>query len=657
MRRWLASPVVREVLAVAIVMAASLVIAASDMSAARERGIKPFFYQNYYEPAIRVACGQPFEIDMNGALSKDMLAFLKVERESLSCDAVQPSVNPNANPPTRIWYHLLVTVAAVWKISGISWAAIDGLAAFMLSLGAISVYGIFRLWMPAPIAIGLAVLSMLPGLKYLLFLRDLSKVPFILAALFVAALLGCRALSRGQLLTVMVAAGLWLGIGYGFRPDVLIGIPLIAVIAVFLRPGPVKENWAGGVLGAMLMSGAFVLAAAPLFSAFTSEVSSCHWHFSILGLSDAHTKLLGLQPGDISWLSHYDDNVLFRAVESYAERALSAPPVGYCSAMYDQVSKVMYLDSIATLPAEFLVRALAAAWHVIGFGFWGLPVIESGGPIGSLASEFRPVIRGAWLILWAAVVLTVLSRNVRLGLFACFSLAYLCAYPIVQFDTRHYFHLAFLTWIPVGLAVGWLWRCWGRTVGVVPGHGPGGGCAECEMPSRIAWLRAVAILSSIVAVGGATLLGARSYQERRVATLLDRYYLAPGTEAAIADRRVRQGNVRTTLVPVVPADGRRSTGRMLRLDLGGAGCKNAGMTLTLGVSGPDSGHEFTKQYTIAVASGPGMVTIFAPLYFERGLLDRVWMELQAADESCLVGARWLEPTALPALWLGAIARR
>jgi hypothetical protein len=231
-RALLRAPMLRETLCVMVVAGATLAASFVGMRAARSHGVVPFFYQSYYEPAVRVACGQPFGTDRAGPRSAELTAFLELKRDSLSCEAVPPPLDPDPNPPTRICYHLFVTVAAVWRVAGICWAAIDWVAAVMLAISAVSVYGIFRLYMRAPIACPLAVVSVLPGLRFLLYLRDMNKAPFLLSSFFLVALLATRKLSSRRVLALMTTSGLWLGVGYGFRPDVLIALPLLSATAV-----------------------------------------------------------------------------------------------------------------------------------------------------------------------------------------------------------------------------------------------------------------------------------------------------------------------------------------------------------------------------------------------------------------------------------------
>jgi len=644
-------PRVREALCVNLVALVSLVASFVAMRAARQLGVVPYFYQRYYEPAIRVACGQPFATDRDGRLSREMSAFLGLERAVLSCEAVPPPLNPDPNPPTRIWYHLFVTVAAVWRVTGISWAAIDGIAAFMMSISAVCVYGIFRLWIPAWIAIPLALVSILPGLRYLLYLRDVSKAPFILASLVVVAWLASRNLSRARFLALMVGIGLLLGMGYGFRPDVLIALPLLAATATLFRPAPLGRIWLGGIMGSFLMAGAFVLAARPVFSAFSSNVGSCHWHFSLLGLSDESTRQLVLPRGNVSWLSHPDDLIVWRSVESYAERVLGAPTVGFCTPTYDQVSKAVYLETITTFPGDFLRRALAAGGHTIAYGFWGLSPARRL-DVATLSAWFRYAILAGSLLLWVVVILTLLARNLRLGLFGCFALAYLSAYPIVQFHPRHFFHLAFLAWVPVGLVLTFLVKERRGLRGAVRTNEWRPWLAGLELPAAAARIRAVAILAGLLVFAGAVLIGARWYQEGRVAELFGRYLAAPGEVASVVETTEKDDRLRITYAPVVSRGGRDVTGRMLRVDLGGPACAAGAHELTLSLNGPDPGYEFRQDFRLALSPSRPATSLFSPMYFQRLRLDRVSIELSRNDKPCLIGAKWIDSAALPALWVG-----
>ena len=111
--------------------------------------------------------------------------------------------------------------------------------------------------------------------------------------------------------------------------------------------------------------------------------------------------------------------------------------------------------------------------------------------------------------------------------------------------------------------------------------------------------------------------------------------------------------MRITYSPVAPAEGRDITGRMLRVDLGGPACAPGAHELTLSLNGPDPGYEFRQDFTLATSQDRPATTLFSPTYFQRSRLDRVSIELSGNDKPCLIGAKWLDSTALPGLWVGA----
>jgi hypothetical protein len=635
-----------EAICVALVALTSLLASIAGLRLAHHVGVVPFFYQQNYEPAIRIACGQPFGADPR-SLSGEMTDFLDFRRSTLSCAAVPPPQQLNPYPPTRIWYHLLVTVGAVWRVTGISWSVIEGIAAAMMSMSAVCVYGILRMWIPRAISTPLAVVSILPGLRYLLYLRDINKAPFILASLFVVAWLASRDLSRTRFAAVMAGIGLLLGVGYGFRPDVLIALPLLATTAVLFRPGPVKSAWQSGMAGSVLMASAFALAASPALSALGHDIGSCHWHFALLGLSDEHTRQLGLSPTSVSWFPRADDLVVWRSVDSYAERALGEREVGFCTAAYDRASKALYLETITRFPGEIVRRGLAAAEGTIAYGFWGLLPMRRL-DAAALAPWIRYSVQAASIALWGVVILTLLANDVRTGLFACCALGYLCAYPIVQFHPRHFFHLAFLAWLPVGLVLGVL-------IAERGGRGEVGAWRTrgARLATTTGWLRAAATLVGLIVLGGLTLIGAERYQRGKVAELLGRYRNARGEPASVLESTEENGRVRTTYAPVIPPEGRTVTGRMLRLDLGGSKCTPGPHELTLVMSGPDPASAFEFARTFTLVRGLTPTALLAPIYFERARIDRVSTVLPAGDRACLIGATWLDSSTLPRLWVGA----
>ncbi len=612
----------------------------------RGLGIKPSFYQSSYEPAIRMACGQPFGIDMSGKITDEMRQFLKTEQQTLSCESVNQAATLEKNPSTRIWYHQFVATALIWKNTGISWPVLDGFAAALLAIAAVMVYALLRLLMPIPIAAALAVASILPGLRFLPYLRDLGKAPFILAGLFVTVWLVVRTPARLRLCGVMAALGVWLGIGYGFRPDVLIVLPLLIVTIFFFRPVSLKKGWLDDALASAVLFGTFIAAASPVFSAFNSNVGSCTWHFALLGLSEFNTRLLGVVPADYSWLVHYHDDAAWSSVESYGERVLSLPSVGYCTPLYDQASKAFYFDIFRTFPGDFMARGLAAAQHVIGSGFWGFPWAKLTPALNEFFTSNRAVIQGIFTAGWAAIVLIALAWNIRVGLFSIFALAYLSSYPVIQFELRHYFHLAFLTWLPAGIAISWMAR--------TRNNGLGERIAAIGLPGPAAWIRAIAILTTLIVVGGAFYLGMRHYQAAAVQRLFEHYLKATGGNTAVSSKHIQGGSAILTLPAPIRSDQNMHNGRMLRLDIGGPGCTSGTKKIVAELAGSDPNYVFTKEFVFDFSPSRPHASAFIPTYFQQQRLTTLSLVVPQQDIGCVEYASWLQSNELPSLWVTAI---
>jgi hypothetical protein len=624
-----------------------LVLALLSASDSRSNGQVPFFYQSYYEPAVRMACGQSFGVDSSGELSEEMLRFLQNKQQTLSCEHVVPSDNLEPNPHSRVWYHLFATTAQYWKITGISWSAIDGLAAGLLALGAVALYLMLQLWTPALLAASITVLSVLPAMPYLLFLRDLNKTPFILGSLLVAAWLVSRCPTKPLLFSAMAGIGAWIGIGYGFRPDALIGLPLLAVAATFFRGGKLRHESLIGAAASLLMFGAFVAAASPIFSAFNANVGTCHWHFALLGLADAHGSALRMAPVDYTILTHYDDFLVARTVESYATRVLSMPPTGYCTPAYGTASMAVYLQSISTFSGDFLSRALLVARGVASFAL----------------TDNDSTVQNISILAWVLVLVGLMTKNLRLGLFALFALVYLCAYPIVQFDTRHYFHLAFLNWLPAGLIISALgaWLIRGNASAILM-RLRGDTVIPLELPKPRALLLALTVFTCLVLVATAIIQAAKIHQQWQTKKLFRAYLSAPTQQAIRFDAHSEPNRVTWSLPEPKPSHSSTPSaglvpvnGRMLRIELGGEMCTDGKKILTLAIAGPTPDNRIQRNYDVEKSPNQQFAIIFAPQYFSvsrLGSLDHVELSLAREDRGCLVDAHWVDSDALPSLWVG-----
>jgi hypothetical protein len=455
-------------------------------------------------------------------------------------------------------------------------------------------------------------------------------------------------------------------------------LPLLLATIFFFRPIPLKKGLLDSVVASIILLVCFFAAASPALSVFSAvtNVGSCTWHFGLLGLSEVHTSMLGLAPANYSWLPHYDDGQLWRLVESYAQRALNLPNVGYCTPLYDQAGQALYFDIFRTFPGDFITRGLAAAKHVIGSGFWGIPWTQMAPSWDAFFSGHRGILQLVFIAFWAFLILVALARNVRIGFFAIFALVYLNTYPAIQFDLRHYFHLAFLTWLPVGVFLGWIFsaivtalRKKSVLVAVTP---------LIKSPPIKAWSRAVIIAIMAFGIGYATFDYGRHAQAIKVQRLFDQYLQATGDEAIVASKTVKAGHIVWTLE--APGDirspeergktsrdqfgqrrqdeyrdNRRVHGYMLRLDIGGVNCTSGIKTISISLSGSGAavafpGYVYKRDFAFASDSAKQHAIVFIPIHLDK-MLSTASLILPEESAGCIQRATWLHSSELPALWV------
>ena len=114
--------------------------------------------------------------------------------------------------------------------------------------------------------------------------------------------------------------------------------------------------------------------------------------------------------------------------------------------------------------------------------------------------------------------------SIRLGFFAWFVVLYFGGYPAIQFQTRHHFHLEFITWWAAGFTIQQLAFAVRRLFHAGP---------WLDALRRAAGRVAVVSLTAAVTLVG--VLGvARWYQQRRATELFDAYIAAPASPLALA---------------------------------------------------------------------------------------------------------------------------
>ena len=400
---------------------------------AMRSGPHPSFYQSYFEPAVMTACGKGFVVTQSPSLAPSLRAFLIEQTDRFSCtDLPADLVVGTTGLYQRPWRYLMTSVAVAWMVVGISWSGLAPLFGVLFGLTTVAVFALCRtvvgrsgaMFCVALLCVSPVQLANLPNL------RDYAKAPFTLALIAILIALVVRPLRRRHLLVLSACYGIVLGIGYGFRTDLLIEIPpFLMVVALFL-PGGVLTNLPLKAAAVTFCAASFLVAAWPIIRSVTSG-GGCQWHFFLLGLSDPFNAALGVRGGSYGWGHLYRDEYLWATVANFAGRV--RPDLGYieyCSRSYDVASWEYLRRILLTFPADMVTRAYASALHILELPFERLGPLRVVGPASAVLC-----------------VMLASALSVRLALFAVFLLLYFGGHPAIQFLPRHFFVFEFMGWL------------------------------------------------------------------------------------------------------------------------------------------------------------------------------------------------------------------
>jgi hypothetical protein len=424
----------RELLAIGCVLAVVLPATVVAM-AVREEGN---FYQQYFASAVMLTCGEGFVQPLTQSDSPELVRFLNREVRTLDCSAVRglPAGEATDFQKSERWM-MTATAALWWLTGGPDWDAMLPLHLALIAISALAAYGLLRLIarraIAAPLAIGAALwpyhLFMVP------LMRDYAKAPFLW--------LGCYGIVLGvlakSLRTRILGAGLGgvaVGIGLGFRPDLMILVPLGAVALALLQPWAGRRRlWTGPAVAAVFLA-SFAIAAAPILPAY-GDSSNNGGIVALEGLSPFSGDQIGLK-SDLYMTAYIYNDTYTAGLTSAHGRFVDHEPGDYIwgSPEFDDTANEAYFEQAKHLPADTVLRALLSGLASLRLGtvqpFMNLAI---GLPIAfaalALLGAYRP-------------------RALILALFLGLPLACITA---VQFAERHAFHIALVSFLVIAAAI------------------------------------------------------------------------------------------------------------------------------------------------------------------------------------------------------------
>lgn len=391
------------------------------------------FYQNEFSPSAMLACGYEFAQPVDENVSLQL--FLQTKTNTLECKEINHKfLTPLTNFQLGERY-LLIGTGLIWKVLGIGWGKLIPFFLILYSITLVATYYIFRLGMNRYIALLLSLALSVSSLQmyYVLQLRDYSVAPFLLWLVWIAGKLVTTPPNTKKLLLFCAIAGILLGIGLGFRMDLLVLIPFFIIVLWFFVKME-RNSYLPKLSGMILFLVCFILASLPILQVIHGHGNIAH--VIILGLADSFTTSLGLQQSETySIIPAYRDLIPYTVINSFSQRLYGIEKlIPTASESYTHYGNLFLLNYFYTFPADFLIRVYASIIQI--------PLIFMHGYLHKIAVFFH--LRNIVAVLPIIAIAIMGLYQVRIALFVLFSLIYLGAYPVLQFDPRHYFYLEFI---------------------------------------------------------------------------------------------------------------------------------------------------------------------------------------------------------------------
>lgn len=621
-----------------VFFALSFYVAYSGMTEYRKTGGQYIqFYQSNFAPAVTLACGKGFATYSIAANSgqeklKPLYDFLNLKRDRLDCSEL-PDLPVNNNPPQKIWFYLIHATAMLWKITGVSWPAVDILVGILYAISITACYGLFRLGMGRLIAIPSTLLLCGSSLQlsYLPWLRDYGKAPFLLVVLFLLGLLVTTPFKKTSLFIMTALCGIIIGVGYGFRSDMLITIPPVILTILFFIPGKTFANFPKKIASLGIFLTTFCVVAFPILTSNLNS-GSCTFDNIIEGLMPQFSSTLMVNLSPIYEIGHqYSDLLAYAIIGTHADHFLGLnldqsfssiyeTHCTYCSPAYDSAGRSLFNHLVNFFPADFLIRGYAAANQVLNLGFISQHHIVLPPPthfVTSIYQQSRPYLAlfqnlGISLSLLATFLIGIF--NLRIAFFLLLGVVYFSFYPMVQFHPRHFFQLEFISLWVLGFLIYQSFRIFQakKLIKHLQGH----------LLSRCFYSGTLII--SVVFMGLLLLNISRQLQMKNIKNLVTTY---ENSEKSLLTKTVKDTDNNNSLVTVNLWDWDKdkiskefTTAKMLLIEFDGKTCSNNNVDLTIEYDfiGADAGYHFNKKDSVPISPGEKTIVytpIFASKYF------------------------------------------
>lgn len=651
-----------DLLIVTGIVIAGIAVGGSYRNAFFQSGL-PQELPQYHESgaAIALACGQGF-IDTGYAPSEAVAQFLDHKRDAISCADLPPGLPPLRPNLTQGLYRYLMSAAAlVWVLTGsISWSGLTPMFAVAYAATLACAYGLFRCLMGRVMSLvaTLALLGSAVHLGYLPYFHDYAKAPFILGLMLLMARLARRPLTWRRALVYGAVFGIVLGIGFGFRNDILINVLPWAAVVVLCTQGPVRANLAMKAACLAISAASFAIVAWPILTAYSRGSNT--GHVAYLGLMTPFDGPMGIGGSIYNFGYVYSDGFAAWNVDSFSRRE-HGRGVGYLTPEYDRAMFDLVFRIARRWPADILARAYASMLAILddlpfGVGQFANAVPPASSPRAvAFYQQQAPILTalhglGVVSVLLALVILS--ARSVRTAAALLLLLIYFTGYPALQFHVRHFFHLEFVAWGAMGFvierAIVALWRA-GQAV--VRQRLPVSRAALKAQSVRIA---AFAMLAVVILP--APLVAARWYQTRSVSDYLESAYLGASREALALQPAPAGPGMTLLTAPTLFSErvpGIGETAEYVVVEFSSKACEVLDLPVTFRYEPEPLRAEMSHLIHVSLSDGGASSLVFHPVFFHPQLGRFTGIEVNTAHQGCVASVSRIPQSRTPPVTLGA----
>ena len=605
--------------------------------------------QREFGAAIAMACGHGF-VNPGYLLTPALDEFLTNRRDRMSC-ADLPTVIPpmQLNITQALYRYLMVAAALVWRVTGVSWKGLTPLYAIAYGLTLTAAYGLFRLGIGRVMSVAATAALALSAvhLQHLPFLRDYAKAPFMLGLIFIMGRLATGEWSDRRALSYAAVFGVVLGVGFGFRNDLLIAIVPWIIVLLFATPGPLRANLKTKAACVAVSAAVFTVVAWPILSAYSQGSNT--GHVALLGLVTSFDGPLGVAGSIYDPGYMYLDGFASALISSFAFRQHGLSVV-YLTRDYDHAAVAYVLAIARHWPADMLARAYGSLLTVLELPF-AVGAHVSGIPVGARGSfilrfytdhgRLLQLLNGLGAPMAALTLAAISVRNLRAAIVLLVLLVYFAGYPALQFHVRHYFHLEFIAWWTLAFLVEhigvYVWR-----------HRQ---ASWMSMTQDVLRAGAFAVAGFLVLAG--TLAALRAYQSSHGRSLLrEEYFGADREPVETTVRRVAPGRVLVETHGLWRARKDEPFGtEYIVAQFSSEHCDAIQVPTTFRYTATTISADFSHDVSVRVPRGGGSTVVMSPVFDHPGWSRFAGIELPARESGCLTGVFRVKPEKIPPVLL------